>query len=283
MFIFTLILTVFLEYRNLLTTPRAKFNTILHQYVEYFTKRSFSNQREIRYAYLAACAPVILTLLLLRFVVFHSLLLMLLYLIINIALFMLSVNILTWKEDAKNENLKNNKYNFINTYATHFFAALFWYLVLPSAIGSICYLMVMMISTELKNKGLDLIVYNVVVDKMLFYVNVVPYFILYLFIAAAGDFEAVIHHILQKRKHITKSFYFLDITLQEVVLIAIGKDKFQITPSNPHDNINDTEAGMLQEESFTPEIKPYIVAVLYRASLFYLGLIVLIKLVSILG
>jgi membrane protein required for beta-lactamase induction len=197
---------------------------------------------------------------------------------------MLSVHILTWKEAAKKENLKNNNYNFINIYATHFFAALFWYVVLPSAIGSLCYLIVMSISVELKNKGLDLIVYNVVVDKMLFYVNVIPYTLLYLFIAIAGDFEAVIHHILQKRKHVTKSYYFLNITLKEVVLLAIGKDKFEITPLQNHDNDeNDTESGMLQEEKFTPEIKPYIVAVLYRASIFYLGILALIEIVSIIS
>ncbi len=270
MSIFAILVTSFLEQTNMLVKLRIAFWEQIEKYVAYFTSRPITTQRELRLIYLFACLPVVVILTGLKLVLFKH---FLIYTIINIFLFMLSVQVLTWKEEAKNIYAADKR-SFVTTFAVRCFAPLFWFLVLPSAIGSISYLVIICLSADLKSKNSDLMIYNVVVDKMLFYASVIPYTILFLFIALAGDFEEVTHYILEQRKSYTKSFYFLENMLNEIVLIAIGKDKFQIG-----DNIlvsEEFEASKLDHERFTTEITAYIVAILYRAGLFFIGIVALI-------
>ncbi|HMT02635.1 MAG TPA: hypothetical protein PKD00_04895, partial [Burkholderiales bacterium] len=221
-----------------------------------------------------ACLPIFIILMVLKTILSSW---PTIYFIINTLLFMCSVEILTWKEEAKKTNI-DNKLHFINTYATHFFAAIFWYIILPSAIGSICYMIIMLISSELKQKGIDLVVYNIVVDKMLFYANIIPFSILYLFIAIAGDFEEVTHYIVEQFRNLTKSFYFLEDTLKEAVVIAIGKGKFQIKKLSEQQD--DIEAGVITQDKFNPQIDAYIIAILYRAGLFFLLVLTIVSLAN---
>ncbi len=137
----------------------------------------------------------------------------------------------------------------------------------------------MAISLELKNKGIDLVVYNVVVDKMLFYANVVPYVILYIFIAIAGDFENVSHYIVGQRKNFVKSFYFLDDMLNDAILIAVDKDRYQANS----DDTDTADAGQIKSEAFTPQMTTYIIAVLYRSGLFFIGIIALMAIGHLVG
>ncbi len=269
--IIALILTGILERRNLLTTARSAFNNQILRYISFFTTRTVETQRQIRYIYLFACLPVIIILLGLKLVLIKHMAIML---IINLFLFMLSIQILTWKEEAKQEEAADKR-SFINTYATRFFAPLFWFLILPSAIGSISYLIIICQSAELKARNLDTLIYNHVVDKMLFYANLIPYALLFLLIALAGDFEEVTHYIVEQKKNFSKSFYFLENMLHEIVLIAIGKGKFQIDGTWYTDQ-GEIEAAVLDDQRFTREITAYIVAILYRASLFFIGIIAVV-------
>ena len=269
MSIIAILITSFLEQRAMLVKIREVFWKRLEAYVAYFTARPVTTQRELRLVYILACIPVIVVLagvklLLLKHYFTYS--------VINIILFILSVQILTWKEEAKNEQAADKR-SFVTTYSMRCFAPLFWFLVLPSAIGSICYLIIICISEDFKSKNLDSMIYNVVVDKMLFYASVIPYTVLFIFIALAGNFEEVTHYILEQRKSYTKSFYFLENMLNEIVLISVGKGKFQIGDIVASEEI---EAGGLDEERFTPEITAYIVAILYRAGLFFIGVATLI-------
>lgn len=275
MIIITLLVTILLEMQKSLEKPRLFFRKYMHKYVKFFIAKNLNSAKQIRYIYLFACLPVLIILLALKTILTHY---PTTYFIINTLLFLCSVEILTWKEDAKKTDL-DNKLQFINTYATHFFAALFWYITLPSAIGSICYMLIMIISSELKQKGIDLVVYNVVVDKMLFYANIIPFSFLYLFIAIAGDFEEVTHYIVEQYRNLTKSFYFLEDTLNEAVLIAIGKGKFQIEKITEQQD--DIEAGVITQDKFNPQITAYIVAILYRAGLFFLLVLAIIALANI--
>ena len=275
MTIIAVILTAFLEQRKLINKIRCCFQAKLEQYIQYFSNRSINNQRELRLTYLFAAAPVAIILLALKFILIKH---WITYTVLNIFLFALSVQILTWKEEAKNENAANNR-SFITTYATRFFVPLFWFLILPSAIGSICYLIVMLLSSEMKSKNLDSMIYNVVVDKMLFYVNVVPYTLLFLLIAFAGNFEEASHYLVEQRKEFTKSFYQLENMLNQMVLLAIGKDKFQI--GDFERQVEGLEADNLDNERFNPEITDYIVAILYRAGLFFVGLLALFNLATL--
>lgn len=276
MTIIAIIISLFLEQQRLLVKPREFFAKWLTKYLSYFTNKSFKNQRTIRYAYLFSCLPVVAILLTIRILLISH---PLLYLIVIVIIFMFSVQLLTWKKKAAEVYNSSNFEEFISMYATGFFAPLLWFVLLPVGVGAVCYLIITQISLELKDKGMDIIVYNVVVDKMLFYANVIPYFVLYVFIAIAGNFEIVFHHILDKRKSFDKSFYFLNNTLHEIILLAIDKDKFQIKQNE----MDDTESGVVPTERFTPEIKSHIIAILYRAGIFFVGSLVVIMLVRTLG
>ncbi|MBP9742109.1 MAG: hypothetical protein KBD37_01990 [Burkholderiales bacterium] len=269
--ILAIIITVICEQKSLLSNMRRKAWEYLEKYVEYFIERPIDTPRKLRLIYLFACLPVIIILLGLKLVLIKHMAIML---IINLFLFMLSIQILTWKEEAKQEEAADKR-SFINTYATRFFAPLFWFLILPSAIGSISYLIIICQSAELKARNLDTLIYNHVVDKMLFYANLIPYALLFLLIALAGDFEEVTHYIVEQKKNFSKSFYFLENMLHEIVLIAIGKGKFQIDGTWYTDQ-GEIEAAVLDDQRFTREITAYIVAILYRASLFFIGIIAVV-------
>ena len=206
MSLFAIILTSILEQRNTLAKFRAFFWRYIEIYVGYFTNKQINSQRQLRLIYLFASLPVFIVLFIIKLLLLNH---QIIYNLLNIILFILTVQILTWKNEAKDETVAD-KYSFITTYAVKFFVPLFWFMILPSAIGSICFLLIVSISATLKAKNIDLIIYNVVADKMLFYASVVPYTILFGFIALTGDFEEVTHYVLEQKNNFTKSFYFLE-------------------------------------------------------------------------
>lgn len=274
--IISIVLTFILEQRKLLTDFRAIFNNYLLSYISFFTSnKKITTQREIRYIYLFACLPVIIVLLVLKLSSNNHV--YVLYLV-KLILFILSIQFLTWKEQAKSSE---RNLAFIQTFATYFFAALFWYLVLPACIGLMCYLIIIAISEDLKHKAPDLVVYNVVVDKMLFYANIIPYSVLFVFIAIAGNFEDVMHYIVGERKNFNKSFFFLENTLNEIILIAISKEKFKVAQKS-YSGDDAIEANELYQEKLSPEIRAYIVALLYRSGIFFTILVGIISVANLL-
>ncbi len=281
MSIIAIILSIILEQQKLLFKVRKWFIHILEQYISVFTKRDLTTQRSIRLTYVFACVPIILILLTLKFTIGYKH--QFIYFIINTIIFLLCANILSWKEEAKSSTPNKEYQAFIQTYATSFFATIFWFIILPSAIGAICYLMILLISQILKEQGKDSLVYNEVVDKMLFYVNLPPYLFLYLFIAAAGDFEEVTHYLLEQRKNFTKSYYFLENLLNEVTLVAIGKSKF-MKAGNQETNDENTNEAFLEVQKqriVNPKIIDYIIALLYRSGLIFLILIAMVSIANL--
>ncbi len=274
--IIALVLTALLEQRNLLTNVRQVFHNQILRYISFFMTRTVETQRQIRYIYLFACLPIALILFGIKVVLAPHYLFI--YVLFKLALFICGVQILTWKEQSK---LGTKNYAFIETYAVSFFAALFWFVVLPAGIGLMSYIIITTISNEFKNKNLDSVIYNVVVDKILFYANVIPYSCLFLFIAIAGNFEDVTHYVVEQRKNFVKSFFFLENTLREVIFIAIGKEKFKLnTETNSYNEA--TEAYELNTERFNPKMNAYIVAILYRASIFFIIVVGIVSIANLL-
>lgn len=279
MTIIVLLITIILERHNLLSKARSVFNHQILRYINFFTMREVKTQRQIRYIYLFACLPLVLILLALKSVLAEEH--FIIYMLIEFIIFILCIQISAWREQSKTKSGAKN-YFFIETYAVYFFAALFWYLVLPADIGIVCYIIITAISNEFKHKGLDSVIYNIIVDKMLFYANIVPYALLFLFIAIAGNFEDVIHYLVEQRKNFIKSFFFLENTLREVIFIAIGREKFKLGTEELNQYNEATEACELDYEKFNPKINAYIVAILYRAGIFFAILIAIISIANLL-
>jgi hypothetical protein len=278
MTIIAVLITVLLEQqKSYIGKIRGYLASCFLAYVRFFLNREFKTQREIRMSYLTLIAPLVLLLILLKILLFKH---VLAGFLVNLVIFVLFVEVLVWKEEAKELTPTNKSFAFINTFATRFFAPLFWFWVFPFGIGVVAYYVIMLMSQELKNKGLDLVVYNVVVDKMMFYANIIPYTILYIFIAFAGDFEHVSHYLIEQRKNFTKSFYFLNNLLNDVILIAIDRERYEESSNNSD---GDGEAGIVKQDSFSLAMVKYVVAVLYRAGLFFLAVVVLFSLARIIG
>jgi len=278
MTIIGVLIAALLEQQKLyITKVRAYVARGILCYVGFFINREFKNQREIRMSYAIAIIPLLLILTLLKILLFKHILIGFL---INLVILVLFVEVLVWKEEAKELTPAHKNFAFIHTFATKFFAPLFWFWVLPFGLGVISYAIVMLMSQELKNKGLDLVVYNVVVDKMMFYANVVPYTVLYIFIAIAGDFEHVSHYLIGQRKNFTKSFHFLNNLLNDVILIAIDRQRYE---QNSDSTDAEAEAGISGQDNFSLAMAKYVVAVLYRAGLFFLATIVLFSFARLIG
>ena len=280
MSITAIILSIILEQYKFLHKIRVWFINILEKYISIFTDRNLVTQRSIRYTYLFACLPIVIALLTLKFTLGSNY--KFLYFIINTAIFILSVNILSWKIEAKSSKPTKEYQAFIQTFATRFFATIFWFIILPSAIGAICYLIILLTSQILKSQGKDSLVYNEVIDKMLFYVNLPPYLALCIFIAISGDFEEVTHYLIEQRKNFTKSFYFLENLLNEIALVAIGKSKFiESLTSEITDDSSDAFTDLKKQNIINPKIIDYIIALLYRSGLIFLILIAIISIANL--
>lgn len=270
--------TLFLERQKLLGGVRSWFNAKLEQYANFFVNRDFQTVREIRVQFLLAILPfIVLTLLLMLLpLAKHHIT----YFLVNCFLFILCVDILGWKDEAKTTNRGSDFQQFVQTYATRFFATTFWFIVLPSSLGAIAYLVLTIIGNKLRLRGEDSVVYTVVVDKMLFWINILPYSILSIFIAAAGDFEEVMRYVLDQRGKVKLSFYYLENVLNEVAFIAIGKDKFAMVKSS---SLEEEGIEDLRKPSgiFDPQVVDYVVALLYRAGLFFILTISVISIIML--
>lgn len=273
MYILSILITGILDKHGLLNKIRDEFTNLIMHYLSLFDHYKTKNQRQIRYLYLLVLIPVVIILSLTKIIVleFH-----LVGELIDFILFMLSCQIFSWKNEAANNAPVQN---FINTYAIKFFAPLFWFLVIPT-FGPIAYLIVTLISMKIKDKSPDLIVYNMTVDKMLFYINIIPFLALYFFLAIAGNFEEILHFVLSKKSEFkTKSFYFLENTLKDVILISIGKSTFQNNVLSSE--VDDFSQDYIIEEKLSTELNPYIVAILYRTGLFFISVLAIIDLTVI--
>lgn len=273
--LFAILITFFLEKKQFSINIRNYCNDKLKQYINIFTAKNIKSQKDIRLVYIFACIPIIIILYLLKLILLPKL--ALIYYLLQIFLFFISVDLLSWKHETK-KNIKFAR-SFVHTYANKFFAPLFWFLVLPASIGAICYLLFQLISQDLKNKHPDNVVHTNMVDKMLFYANLFPYFILYLYIAIAGNFEDVTHYLIEQFNHFNKSFFKLDNWLDEIILIAINKDKFQISKNS----LEDFESGNINSEKYNENIIDYIKALLYRVSIFFIITMAIISLAKILS
>lgn len=273
-----IIAAFFTEQYKVLYTPKKWFRNKITQYAGFFVNRDFHTVREIRMQFLIALIPFIIATLLLYIMPLTNWHIP--YFIINAILFILSVDILGWKQEAKHSIKEREYVGFVQSFATNFFAATFWFILLPSVLGTICYLTLTAMGNLLRSRGEQSAVYIMVVDKMLFWINLVPYSVLIMFIAIAGDFEEVMHYVVSQRNKVKVSFYYLENVLSEVAFLAIGKDKFAKTISRYQDDtIEDYRSN---KDKLNPEIIKYVVALLYRVGIFFISSIIIISLVELL-
>ena len=273
-----IILNFFIEHHNIFKSGKKWFSRLIYSYAQLFMQKEFTTVRQIRVSFILAMIPFAIVIGLMQFLhlINH---LSWIYMIINGILFIFVVDMLGWKEEAKETNRNKDYQNFVQSYATNFFATTLWFILLPSILGSICYLALTAMANILRRKSINSMIYADVIDKMLFWINVLPYTILFIFIAIAGDFEAVMHQILAQKSKVKVSYFYLENLLNEIVYVAIGKDKFQMR--KPKFNDDGFEA-IERHSSYDPQVIDYIVALLYRTGVFFIASIICISIADLL-
>jgi hypothetical protein len=267
------LLAVILEQESWLSAPRFIINQLIFSYIKFIGRYPVVKPKNLRWMYLFAYIPIVFVMFILSLLLVNHIII---FYIINLLLLILTINVLGWKQEIKNTIVANNTL-VVSHYATQFFIPLFWFFIIPSlsAVGPICYLITIQLSMYLKQQNSDNVVYSQITDKMMFYISVIPMFVLFLFIAFAGNFEETMHYIVEHIKNINKSFYSLELMLYEIILIAISKDKFAIDSS-----VADDEIEMHKSTNFNENITTYITAILYRAGVFFLGFITIVLFVK---
>lgn len=261
-----ILVAAFIDYKKLFRKLKHSFHNKIAQYAAVFVNRDFNTVREIRTQFLLAMIPFVIATALLFILPLTNL--HVIYFLINALLFILSVDMFAWRDEARETQKSSDYHKFVQTFATKFFATTLWFIVFPSVLGSICYLTLTAMGTLLRARGEESMVYHMVVDKMLFWINIIPYTLLILLLALLGDFEEVMHYTVSQKDKIKISYFYLENTLNEVAFIAIGKDKFS------HKKYNDDDSGIENftktNNSFDPRAVDFVVALLYRAGIFFI-------------
>jgi membrane protein required for beta-lactamase induction len=272
-----ILLTIVLEQQRFLKKLRLGFHQLINRYVSFFIERDFTTVRQIRLHFIYAMLPFILVTLLLMVLPYnrHDFV----YFLINCSFFILCADMLAWKEEAKQTNRSKDFQQFVQSYATKFFATTLWFILLPSVLGAICYLTLNAMGNKLRIRSEESMVYSLVVDKMLFWINIVPYSLLAIFIAIAGDFEQVMHHVIEQRGKVKVSFFYLENVLNELAFIAIGKDKFSKGKTYEIEGIEEIQHA---NNLFDPKVVDYVVALLYRSGIFFIFIITCISIANLL-
>ncbi len=265
MSIIAIIINFFIEYKGFSTSIKKWFSGRITAYANLFMKKEFQTVRQIRLNFIIAMIPFAVATIILKSL--HLNHLSWLYPVENGILYILCVDMLGWKNEAKQANRKNTYQSFVQSYATNFFATTIWFILLPSVLGSICYLTLTAMANILRQRSSDSAVYAMVIDKMLFWINVLPYTLLITLIAITGDFESVMHHMLTQKNKIKVSYLYLENLLNDVAYIAIGKDKFR---NNRNYHNEDGFEVIERKNVYDPQIVDYIVALLYRSGAFFI-------------
>ena len=270
MFILAIILTYILEEKFSLDDFR---NSVISKTREFISKlinpERITTQRKLRLLYLYICLPVITTDIVINLIFKNN---YVISLIINIFIFIIFVNINSWKKNSNKTNAK--QLFFISDFANNFFSASFWFIVFPYSSGLLAYYLITEISYVLKRNNIDSQVFNITIDKMLFYINFLPYLLLYFFISITSNFEDVFHILLEEKNKFNKSYYFILNLLYDVILVAIRKDNFKIEKNQLFDeDINDIYIHKIE---YNDDVLTYIIALLNRVTIFFIGSMALI-------
>ena len=276
MFILAILFTYFLEENMSVDEFRSKvylkIRSLLCKFINF---ENITSQRKLRLLYLYTCLPFIVGDIVINLIFKNNYPIIS---IINIFFFVLFVDCRSWKRNSKSQNAK--QLFFVSDFANKFFVPSLWFIVLPYSTGLIFYFLVTEISNLLKENKIDSQVYNLTVDKMLFYVNFFPYLILYFLISLISNFEDVFHFLLDQKYKFSKSYYFLLNTLYEVILIAIRKENFKIEKNSLFESdINDI---YIHQKDYTDDVLTYIIALLNRLVIFFLCFMALIYFIRLL-
>jgi membrane protein required for beta-lactamase induction len=256
MFMITIIIAALLEYKRFTKNIHNIYDRLQTSYVEFFIN-SPSKSGSLLKIYLYACIPITVTLLLIHILLENYLIAKF---VVELLLLIVSVRFLSWK----NHDISSHNHHLLtNRYAVSFFGALFWFTVIPGAIGAIDYIVIAALSQELKNKSFDSVAYNNAIDKILFYINIIPYSIIFLYVAIVANFEDIMHYLIGQYPRFCKSYYFLENILNELISQSISNDKKQ------SDDLN--------VSYIDPKVRNYIVAILYRVGIFFVATISIIS------
>ena len=229
--------------------------------VLFFLKEKFHSTLQMRIYFFSLIVPILIMLIVLMLIT--SKITGILYFMLNFVAYVSCTNFALFS-DLKNDiiDIKQVVYN----YAKGFFASSFWFVVLPGPIGVVIYFILTNVSDRLKVNKQDLLIYNLVIDKMLFWLNLLPYMLLSCLFALVGNFEQVFFYAIKNFKYKISAFYLEDF-LFELSLLAVDNKK---------NIIDDYGYQAISHYSYIDQNGvDRITALLYRVTLFFVAIILI--------
>lgn len=260
-----IVLAFYLEKIQVVQLFKKNVQRLLHAYINFFLKEKFHSTFQMRLYFLGLVIPI--TFLLIGLMILTSKIFGLLYFLLNLIAYIACVDFSIFDVFRSKEQVSDLK-QVVTDYASSFFACSFWFVVLPGPIGIVLYFILVHVAQQLKANRQELLIYNLVIDKMLFWINLFPYALLSTMFGLVGNFEKSLSYLLEHFKYKISSFYLENI-LYELSLAAVDK-KQTIMDDYGYQSL--TDCNVVSQDDIRS-----VVALLYRCTVLFVFIIFLLN------
>lgn len=260
-----IILAFYLEKIQVVQLFKKNVQRLLYAYINFFLKEKFHSTFQMRLYFLGLVIPI--TFLLIGLMILTSKIFGLLYFLLNLIAYIACVDFSIFDVFRSKEQVSDLK-QVVADYASSFFACSFWFVVLPGPIGIVLYFILVHVAQQLKANRQELLIYNLVIDKMLFWLNLFPYALLSTMFGLVGNFEKSLSYLLEHFKYKISSFYLENI-LYELSLAAVDK-KQTIMDDYGYQSL--TDCNVVSQDDIRS-----VVALLYRCTVLFVFIIFLLN------
>jgi membrane protein required for beta-lactamase induction len=261
-----IVLAFYFEKLDYVRLFKKSVQRVLQAYIDFFLKERFQSTFQMRLYFLGLVIPIFT--LLVGLMIITSKIFGLLYFLLNFVAYLSCVDFSIFYRLREKDNIVDLK-QVVYDYSGNFFACSFWFVALPGPLGVVLYFILVHVSDRLKANKQELLIYNLVIDKMLFWLNLFPYSLLSVMFALVGNFERVISYLLDNFKYKISSFY-LENFLFELSLSAVDK-KQVITDDYGYQSVADCN-NISKDEVYS------VVALLYRCTVLFVLMILMLNL-----
>lgn len=260
-----IVLAFYLEKIQVVQLFKKNVQRLLHAYINFFLKEKFHSTFQMRLYFLGLVIPI--TFLLIGLMILTSKIFGLLYFLLNLVAYIACVDFSIFGVFRNKDKVSDLK-QVVTDYASSFFACSFWFVVLPGPIGIVLYFILVHVAQQLKANCQELLIYNLVIDKMLFWLNLFPYALLSTMFGLVGNFEKSLSYLLEHFKYKISSFYLENI-LYELSLAAVDKKQ---TVMDDYGYQSLTDYNIVSQDDIRS-----VVALLYRCTVLFVFIIFLLN------
>jgi len=244
---------------------------LIARYSNLFTSKKPRSVKHIRQSFIFSIIPILAIGIALS-VLFDNTIGYFFFFIFNTFIFCLACDFYSWRNVPHNNADDKLISRTIHSFMTHQFALVIYFLIMPSISGVVIYTLLNTSAQTIKKNNTESLVQFDVVDKMLFWLNLIPYSIMFVFISLAGDFDSTIYTLLKQKNKFKISSYYLEQLLNQLVLNSVRK-----TDTDLNDEVN--ESGLTKNNVYEINFYNHVKALLFRAFIMIFICIIILSIV----